>query len=442
MQKLIKQLPEQHWLLELQPCPDVRQQLPFWQIAPLPQTAHAAPPIPQKLFDVPGWQTPPLQQPVGQLLALQTHAPPTHWVPEGHGPPVEPHTHIPFTQLSAWLGLQLTHAAPPVPQAVAPVVVTHTLPLQQPVGQLLALQTQAPMRHWVPEGHGPPVEPHTHFPFTQLSAPAPQFTQMAPPVPQVLTVAGWQTPPLQQPVGQLVESHMHIPLTQCVPMGQSPLPPQVQPPLTHVSPLAQTCPHAPQLLGSLLMLVSQPLVRLLLSQSAKPGLQVPLQTPLAQLGVMLLDEQTLPHPPQLLASVFRLVSQPLAGLPLQLPKPALQVMPQTPIEQNAVPLVELQTWPHAPQLVGSVVRLVSQPLAGLPSQSAKPALQVPPQTPLVQVATPLEKAGQTWPHVPQLLTSLCSLTHMPLQQCWPEGQSPEVPHVQEPLTHVSPLAQT
>jgi hypothetical protein len=42
--------------------------------------------------------------------------------------------------------------------------------------------------------------------------------------------------------------------------------------------------------------------------------------------------------------------------------------------------------PQVPQLLGLVSRLVSQPLPALLSQLAKPAVQVKPQVPLVQVA--------------------------------------------------------
>ncbi len=138
--------------------------------------------------------------------------------------------------------------------------------------------------------------------------------------------------------------------------------------------VGQTLPQAPQLLTSLLTLVSQPLVCLLLSQSAKPALQTPLQTPLAQLGVILLDEQTMPHPPQLLTSLLTLVQ-----VPLQLTNPLVQ---HSPLEQtwpfiaqfaHATPLV-----PHALLLVpGWQMPLVSQQ----PLEHGLVALQVVVQVP-------------------------------------------------------------
>jgi hypothetical protein len=81
-----------------------------------------------------------------------------------------------------------------------------------------------------------------------------------------------------------------------------------------------------------------------------------------------------------------------------------------------------------------------------------PEAQVVPQAPqlltslLRSLQLPLQQAGvvpvQVVPHVPQLWISVCSSTHMPPQQFCPAGQSPAVPQVHAPLTHVSPEAQT
>ena len=73
--------------------------------------------------------------------------------------------------------------------------------------------------------------------------------------------------------------------------------------------------------------------------------------------------------PQLLTSDATFVSQPLASSPSQSVKPALQRMPQVPL-QVAVPLVLLQTMPQPPQLLVELFVLVSQPSPTLPSQSA------------------------------------------------------------------------
>jgi hypothetical protein len=77
-----------------------------------------------------------------------------------------------------------------------------------------------------------------------------------------------------------------------------------------------------------------------------------------------------------LLTVARLVSQPLVRLLSQLAKPALQLMSHAPALQDGVPLLELHTLLQLPQRVASVFRFVSQPLARLPSQLPNPALQV------------------------------------------------------------------
>ena len=94
---------------------------------------------------------PPLQQPLGQLLA--SHA---------QRPSVVSHT--PFEHA--------LHAAPPAPHSDddCPVYRTHLLPLQQPPGQ--------------------ETESHTHCPVVALhSWPVPQALQAAPPVPHDVAVS-------------------------------------------------------------------------------------------------------------------------------------------------------------------------------------------------------------------------------------------------------------
>lgn len=41
------------------------------------QEPQVLPPAPQAVIVFPGWQVPPMQQPVGQLVASQTQEPPT-----------------------------------------------------------------------------------------------------------------------------------------------------------------------------------------------------------------------------------------------------------------------------------------------------------------------------------------------------------------------------
>ncbi len=82
---------------------------------------------------------------------------------------------------------------------------------------------------------------------------------------------------------------------------------------------------------------------------------------------------------------------------------------------TGLPFGVAQTRPHAPQLLVEVWVFTSQPLDALPSQFAKPVLQVvtahaPAAQPLVALLS-----AQTAPHAPQLLTSACRVRHTPEQ---------------------------
>jgi hypothetical protein len=107
-----------------------------------------SPSVPQIALVVPGWQMPfASQQPVGQLVASQTHRPPpgvaTHSCPAGHA----------------------LQAAPPAPQFALVVPAMQVVPVQQPVVQSAGLQNAAHcwLVHSLPPVHAthsaPPV-PH------------------------------------------------------------------------------------------------------------------------------------------------------------------------------------------------------------------------------------------------------------------------------------------
>jgi hypothetical protein len=98
-----------------------------------------------------------------------------------------------------------------------------------------------------------------------------------------------------------------------------------------------------------------------------------------------------------------LVSHPLARLLSQLPNPELQLMPQAPLLQVAVPFVALHTVVQLLQWLGSFLRFISQPSVRLLLQSENPGLHVIPQVPAVQLGVPLF-AEQALPHVAQLDT--------------------------------------
>jgi hypothetical protein len=165
-----------------------------------------------------------------------------------------------------------------------------------------------------------------------------------------------------------------------------------------------TVEHAPQLALSLLRLTSQPLAGLP-SQLAKPALQLAMvHAPAAQPAVALASEQTVLQVPQLVALVWVLVSQPSLRLPLQLPRPGEQMMPQSPPVQLAVPPVDTQARPQAPQLV-VVVMFTSHMSLGRPLQSAVPGAQLTLDVPQAELAhTAMLPTGGVWqavPHAPQ-----------------------------------------
>src|SRR5579862_216907 len=105
--------------------------------------------------------------------------------------------------------------------------------------------------------------------------------------------------------------------------------------------------------------------------------------------------------------------------------PALQEpMPQAPLAHTLDPFATApQALPHAPQLL-VVFRLVSQPLAALPSQFPKPAVHaIGEHTPATHALVVFGVGAQTAPHAPQLPTFDVRSTHALLQFVWPWGQT-------------------
>jgi hypothetical protein len=185
-------------------------------------------------------QVVPLQQPLPQEVALQTHWP----------------------LLQAWPLPQLAQAAPLVPQVVVPEVWHLPLESQQPLGQEVASQTHCPCAlHscWLPQAvQAAPLAPQVVFddvtqePFEQhprqleppqLQAPALQLCpelqapQAAPLVPQVLVLCP--------------EVATHLPVASQQPLGhdegvQAQTPALLQAwPLAHEPQVAPAVPQAP-----------------------------------------------------------------------------------------------------------------------------------------------------------------------------------------------------
>ncbi len=172
------QQPLGHVLASHEQVPLVRSQRPFVQ------DTHAAPPVPQLVADSDayGSHVEPLQQPAGHDVDVQTHCP----VVVLHCCPV-PHD---------------AHAAPPAPheEFVSEAYSTQVLPLQQPFGHEVAL--------------------HTHCPLLVLHIwPVAHAAHAAPPEPQEVfdsLVSASHVEPLQQPAHDIVP-HEQTPLEQVSP---------------------------------------------------------------------------------------------------------------------------------------------------------------------------------------------------------------------------------
>ena len=259
------------------------------------------------------------------------------------------------------------------------------------------------------------------------------FEQTAPQLPQLFAS------PLSVLVSQ--PSLRRLPLQSPNPALQVPL--QTPAPQVRVAtPFdEQEVPHPPQLFGSAPTLISQPSVRLLPLQSAKFGEHVPLQTPAPHVRVAIpLGEHTTLHPPQLFGLVPISISQPLLGIESQLAKPVLQLaMPHVPAVQLAVPFGAAHTAPQAPQWPVFDRVSTSQPFAALPSQSAKPALQVNPHADEPHVVVALARAGHTTPQPPQCAMLVVVLVSQPFEALLSQLPKPalQVASVHDPEAQVA-----
>jgi hypothetical protein len=191
----------------------------------LPQVRQAPPLAPQAVTVLPATQVPLEQQPpLQRLVALQAplHVPLLHaWSAGQSVSELQPQTWVLKHTWPRPLVVQLAQATPPVPQAVLLVPATQVVPLQQPVGQLVLSQTHLPLTQRCPAAQGDPA-PHVHLPPVQVSAVVPQLTQVPPLAPQALPlVVATQVLPLQQPLQPLLALHVHTPLWQVVPLGQT-----------------------------------------------------------------------------------------------------------------------------------------------------------------------------------------------------------------------------
>jgi hypothetical protein len=199
----------------------------------------------------------------------------------------------------------------------------------------------------------------------------------------------------------------------------------------------QIVPHAPQLVASAEVGVSQPFFGLP-SQLAKPGSQVGTHTPVVQVVVPCAFVQACPQAPQLVTLVFRFASHPFGRFESQFPKPALQVGTQPPVVHTLVPFAARHAVPQAPQLAVAVFRFTSQPVDARPSQFPKPALQATAQDPSAQLAVPLVPL-HTVGHVPQCATDVSVFVSQPFEETASQLPNPalQAPSVQTLLVQVS-----
>lgn len=138
------------------------------------------------------------------------------------------------------------------------------------------------------------------------------------------------------------------------------------------------------------------------SQLPNPLSQLPsVHVPVAQVSAPLARAHAVLHAPQWVSELSG-VSQPLTGLPSQSPKPELHAMlAQLPDEHDVTAFGRAHAVLHPPQWV-LVLVACSQPLAWLPSQSAKPELHaVIAQLPVAQETAALGRVQATL-HPPQL----------------------------------------
>jgi hypothetical protein len=185
--------------------------------------------------------------------------------------------------------------------------------------------------------------------------------------------------------------------------------------------------HEPQW-AAVLISVSQPSVATPLQSAWVASHVTTEQTPLLQCSVappFVLHAEV--QPPQWVASVLRLISHPFDALWSQSSKPMLHAVtehayPLLVLLQASVTWFVLHAFPQAPQLLVVVIG-VSQPLATLPSQSAKPGLHAILQVEPTHVPTPPFWL-HAFPQAPQLLGSLVTLISQPFAACPSQSLNP------------------
>ncbi len=290
--------------------------------------------------------------------------------------------------------LQMKLHVPPVQIALAFATAGQTVPHAPQLFTSLAALTQTPLQLVKPA-----LQVTTHVPLTQVAVPLAGAVHMLPQVPQLLGSVCASTQLLPQRMKPALQMKLHVPPVQVA---------------LALAGAGHVLPHAPQLATSAAVSTHRP------AQFVVPAWQT--HTPPAQ--VPLVQSTPVTHvPPRDAAWQIPPVQMPVSqspgfvhGLPggsgWQMPPmqseafvQSVFVVQRPPTDDGAqIPLAHTplgQTVPHTPQLFGSICAL-TQPLP----QRVKPALQVKPHVPPVQVAVAFAGAVQAFPQVPQFLTSL------------------------------------
>jgi hypothetical protein len=240
------------------------------------------------------------------------------------------------------------------------------------------------------------------------------------------------------PPGHAVPQRPQLATSVCVLVSQPAAAVQSPKPATHAKPHAlaahvavafagagQLVPHAPQWAAVVRVSVSQPLAAMP-SQLPKPVTHAKPHALAAHVGVAFAGvAQIVPHAPQLVADARVSTSQPFAATPSQSAKPMAQTKVHADAAQRGEALAGAgHALPQRLQLVADVRVSVSQPLARLPSHSAKPALHAKLQTRATQLAVPLAGAAHAVPHAPQCAGSVARSTQLVPHR---SGVAPEQP---------------
>ncbi len=173
----------------------------------------------------------PEQQPVGQLVASHTQAPPLQRWPAPHAG-LLPHAQVPsLAHESARVGSHGAQRSPGAAHVAPDSSVQRSLTSQQPAGQELGSHTHEPLSQRWPGSHaGPP--PHVHVPPTHASASVGSHaTHAAAPAPHASNASTLHVLPVQHPLAHVAELQ-----PAHAPAALHPEPPQLSqsaPPLPH-----------------------------------------------------------------------------------------------------------------------------------------------------------------------------------------------------------------